>query len=164
MAVTARVMDFTNVKDASNFNTKRVPEGDYKAKIIKVEDHASGNSKEPNNWVFSVQLTTRTRGAYPYYCGFEEKQAWKIRNLLIAAGLVVPKKKVKVDPNKLVGKLIGVTMEDDEYDGKPKSVIAGVFPVTDLSGDAPEGSDTADDAGTDDVAEGEDEELDLEEL
>src|SRR5690606_37303696 len=70
--------------------------------------------------------------SYPYYCKLQENQLWKLRNLLIAAGLSVPKKKLKLDPNRVVGKTIGVTMEDDEYDGKLKSVIAAVFPAAEL--------------------------------
>jgi hypothetical protein len=167
MAATAQAMDFTNVKDAGQFNPKRVPEGPYKAKILKVEDHTSGNAKAANNWVFTIQLTAanRSRGTYPYYCGFDEKQAWKIRNLLIAAGMAVPKKKVKVDPNKLVGKTIGVEMEDDEYEGKKKSVITATFPADELDSDSPAGGGSSDDDDADDTAtDGEEEELDLEEL
>lgn len=177
MAATKRAVDFTNVKDASQFNTPRVPEGDYRAKILSVDDHASQGSKTPNNWVFTVQLVSKSRGAYPYYVGWDDKQAWKIRNLCIAAGMAVPKKKVNVDPNKLVGKEIGVAMEDDEYNDREKSVIASVFPTSDLSADHPGGTTTktskaksskaaapADDEDEDDVADGDDEELELDEL
>jgi hypothetical protein len=168
MAATAQAMDFTNVKEAGNFNPKRVPEGSYKAKIVKVDDHTSKGSKVVDNWVFTIQLTAagRSRGTYPYYCGFDEKFAWKIRNLLIAAGMAVPKKKVKVDPNKLVGKFIGVEMENDDFEGKLKSAITATFPVDELDGDAPTGGSGSDDDTDEDtdVTDGEDEELDLEEL
>lgn len=165
-------MDFTNVTDGGQFQPRRVPAGDYLATITKVEDHASKNSKVADNWVFTIVLSSRARNTYPYYCGFDEKQAWKVRGLCLAAGLQVPKKRVKVDPNKLVNKKIGVSMEDDEYDGKIKSVIVAVFPTADLSEDHPGASsgkssskddDDADDA-TDDVSEGDDDELDLEEI
>ena len=35
---TAHNVDFSNVKDGGNFNTKRIEEGDYLGKITKVED------------------------------------------------------------------------------------------------------------------------------
>lgn len=180
MAATARAMDFTNVSDGGAFQPRRVPAGDYKAKITKVEDHTSKGSNVPDNWVFTIVLTSRARNTYPYYCGFDDKQAWKVRGLCLASGLQVPKKRVKVDPNKLVGKTIGVSMEDDEYDGKIKSVIVGVFPASELSEDFPGQKSTSssgsksssskdsaadDDADeVDDVNEGDEDELDLEEI
>jgi hypothetical protein len=177
MAATAKAMDFTNVTDGGQFQPRRVPAGDYRAKITAVEDHTSKDSNVPNNWVFTIVLTSRARNTYPYYCGFDVKQAWKVRGLCMAAGLNVPKKRVKVDPNKLVGKEIGVAMEDDEYDGKTKSVIAGVFPVSELSEDYPgagsggksssrssASNDDVDDDADDDVSDGDADELDLEEI
>ena len=129
MAATKRAVDMTNVKDPGN-----------------------------EQWIFTVSLAADGRSTYPYYCGFDDKAAWKIRNLCIAAGLQVPKKKIMIDPNKLVGKEIGITLEDDEYDGKMKSVIRATFPTSELSGDEP-----SDDGTTDDTVD-ETEELDLEEI
>jgi len=129
---TAAAIDFTNVKDGGGgFNKKRQPEGDYKAKVVKVVDAPSKKDNTPQ-WLFTIQVGS---GTYPYYCKHEENQYWKIRNLLVAAGLTVPKKKVKVDPNKIVGKMIAVTLEDDEYDGKAQSNIAATFPLSELDDD-----------------------------
>lgn len=129
---TAAGLDFTNVKDGGgSFNKKRQPEGDYKAKVTKVVDAPSKKDNVPQ-WLFTIEAGT---GTYPYYCKHQENQLWKIRNLLVAAGISVPKKRVKVDPNMVVGKTIGITLEDDEYDGKMQSNVAAVFPASELSGD-----------------------------
>lgn len=129
---TAAAIDFTNVKEGGgSFNKKRQPEGDYKAKVTKVVDSPSKKDNTAQ-WLFTIQVGA---GTYPYYCKHEENQYWKIRNLLVAAGLTVPKKKVKVDPNKIVGKTIAVTLEDDEYDGKAQSNIAATFPLSELDDD-----------------------------
>jgi hypothetical protein len=177
MTATARAMNFTNVSDGGQFQPRRVPAGDYKAKITAVEDHTSKGSNVADNWVFTIVLTSRARNTYPYYCGFDDKQAWKVRGLCMATGIAVPKKRVKVDPNKLVNKFIGVAMEDDEYEGKMKSVIVGVFPVSELAEDYPgagkgssskasatasDDDDSTDDA--DDVSDADAEDLDLEEI
>lgn len=164
MAATKRAVDMTNVKEAGAFNPRRKPEGDYRAKIAKVEDHKSKKGNE--QWVFTIQLADDQRATYPYYCGFEEKEAWKIRNLLIACGKKVPKKRVNVDPNSLVGKEIGISLVDDEYEGKLKSTIDAVFPADDLGeADEPEDEDTdtddedeEDEVDTDDDSDDEDEE------
>jgi hypothetical protein len=148
---TAKVIDLTNVKDGGNFNKKRMPEGDYPARILKVEDTKSG-SDEGFMWLFTIQVDKG--GTYPYYCKLVENQLWKVRNLCIAAGMNVPKKRLKLDPEKLVGKRIAVTLEDDEYEGKKQSNIAATFPLSELDDYA---------AGEDDDAVGDDGEEDEEE-
>lgn len=174
MGASAQAVDFSGVKDRGAFNPKRVKEGDYAAVVTKVED---AKAKDSGNkmWVFTIKLKTHSQNSYPYRCVLTENQMWKLRNLGIAAGLNVPKKRVKFDPNKIVGKQIGVTMEDDEYDkdGKTyyKSEVAAVFPVSELmsleydgDGDSDSGSTEDDDpdeptaavaVGGDDAAEDE---------
>ena len=132
MTATVRVVDFTNVKEQGNFNPRRKKEGDYYARITSVDDHTSKSDNE--GWVFTITVDGDARASYPYYCGSDEKQAWKIRGLFVAAGVAVPKKRLKIDPNKLVGKAIGISLEDDEYEGRPKSTIAGTVPTADLTG------------------------------
>lgn len=148
---TAIALDFTNVKDGGgSFNKKRQPEGDYKAKIVKVED-APAKSDGVMQWLFTIEAGDG--GKYPYYCKHVENQLWKIRNLFTAAGISIPKKRVNVDPNKVVGKIIGVTLEDDEYEGKLQSNIAATFPASELEGDDDEDTDADEVEVEDDEAE-----------
>jgi hypothetical protein len=135
-----KVADFSGVKERGDFNPKHVEEGDYAAKVVKVEDGEvkSGDNKGDFQYIFTIKLQKFSQYSYPYYCKLQENQLWKLRNLAVAAGLNVPKKRQKFDPNKIAGKSIGVTMEDDEYTndkGKTtlKSVIAAVFPVSELA-------------------------------
>jgi hypothetical protein len=136
-----KVADFSNVKERGNFNPKHVAEGDYAAKIVKVED-AEAKKTGDFQYIFTFKLQKFSQNSYPYYCKLTENQLWKLRNLAVAAGLNVPKKRMKFDPNKVVGKSVGVTMEDDEYEGKMKSVISAVFPISEL---ADGGEDVPDD-------------------
>lgn len=55
---------------------------------------------------------------YPYYIVLDEKQLWKFRALLLAAGKDVPKRKVTVDPESIVGKQIMIDLEDSEWEGR----------------------------------------------
>lgn len=148
MSVTAKTVDFSNVKDRGQFNPRHVPVGDYLAKVVKVEDGKS-KSDEGFQYIFTIKLVKFSQNSYPYYCKLTENQVWKLRNLLIAAGMSVPKKRVKLDPSKVIGKLIGVTMEDDEYEGRLKSVIQAVFPANELE-DSELPSGTADDEDDED--------------
>lgn len=172
--VSAKVVDFSNVKDGGQFNRSRIPAGDYLAKIIKVEDAVSKKDKE-FQFVFTIQIVKRPSSKLPYYCKLQENQLWKLRNLLIAAGKSVPKSKQKVDPNTIVGKFIGVTVEDGEFDSDKgvieQSDISGVFPASDLGDisqddeveeaeeEVADDIDDMDDLGTESVEEEPEEEL-----
>lgn len=158
MGATKRTVDFTNVKDGGNFNPKRKPAGDYRATITSVADHAS--AKDPNGWVFSIALVDDPRAIYPLYCQTTPASLWKVRNLFIACGKDVPKKRIAVDPNKVVGQEIGVSLDDDEYEGNPKSVVSATFPADEVT-DGPAGSTDPDDDADDEVV---DDDLDVDEL
>lgn len=144
------ILDMTNVKEGgAAFNKRRVPEGDYLAKVTKVDDATvkSDANKGAHQWLFTIVLTDKANATYPYYCQTQaENQLWKIRNLLVAAGITVPRKRVKVDPERLIGKTIAVTLQDAEYEGKEQSEIGAIFPPSEMNG------------GSDDVDEDEDEE------
>lgn len=137
----AKSLDFTKVKDGGGqFNKLHQQPGDYRGRVTKVIDTKS-KEKKPM-WLFTIKVGG---GEYPYYCTFEENTVWKIRNLFVAAGISTPKKKINVDPNLAVGKEIALTLEDDEYEGKLRSSINAVFPVSELEegeGDVPEEVDT----------------------
>lgn len=132
----AEVLDFTDVSDGGGqFNKRRLPEGDYVAKVTKVEE---ATSKSDNKmWVFTIQVKHNGVNAeYGHYCILEAKHLWKIRSLWAAAGVVIPKKRVKLDPNAIVGKTIGVTLEDTEYNDKLQSQVRATIPVADVQGNA----------------------------
>jgi hypothetical protein len=130
MGATAKVLNFEGVSEGGEFRPRRRPEGDYYAHITKVEDHESKAGND--SWVFTVKIDGDSRSAYAYYVGTDEKQLWKVRSIFVAAGMAVPSKRVKADPNKLVGKAVAVALEDDEYEGRVKSTIAAMFPLDDL--------------------------------
>lgn len=155
--LTAKVVDFSNVKDGGgNFKKSRIPAGDYLARVVKCED-AEAKGDGVFQYLFTLQVTAHPSNRYPYYCKLQENQLWKLRNLLIAAGINVPKKRVKLDPSKVVGKTVGVTMEDDEYEGKAQSTVASIFPASELSGAPEEDADASLSAGD----EGEEEEAEV---
>src|SRR5699024_2270984 len=131
MAVKVSV-DFTDVKDSSGINPKQMPEGDYHATIKKVELVAKKSDPNAKQLLFTIGIKESATASYPYYCGFEPNVLWKLRNLMLACGVKAPKKAFSFDAEKLVGKELGVTLADDEYDGKMKSVIDACFPASEL--------------------------------
>lgn len=162
---TKQTMDFTNVKDGGgNFNKKRFPEGDYKARIAKVEDAVSKSKNKM--WLYTIEVKYKGAvGTYPHYCVLTENSLWKLRTLFAACGIIIPKKKMAIDPNKIVGRVIGVTLEDSEYDSKLQSDIAATMPASEVTDDDVPDTDEdgdededEDEETTEDEVEDEDEE------
>ena len=151
-SVTKAVMDFTNVKEGGGqFNKLHQRAGGYPAVVVKVQD-APSKKDDVMQWLFTIKVGA---GQYPYYCKHVENQLWKVRNIFVAAGITIPKKRVKVDPNLVVGKKIGVILEDDEYDGKVQSNIQAIVPLAELDDIGTDGDDDddVDDAETEDDVE-----------
>jgi hypothetical protein len=125
-------LDFSQVKDGNSFSPKHKEEGEYLGTIISFEDTKSkaGNAM----WVFGVQLKSDRRAVYPVYCVLTPESLWKLRDLLVSAGFKVPKKRLTFDGSRAVGKDIGIFLEDDEYEGKKKSVITSFFPADEYDG------------------------------
>jgi hypothetical protein len=118
------------VAEGGNFRTKHREEGEYIGKIIKVEDDKSKAGNE--RWTFTVQVDGDARSTYPFYCEHASNQFWKIRQVLVAAGITVPRKRVGVDPNKVVNKAVGIILEDHEWNDRMSSSIAELIPVADV--------------------------------
>src|SRR6185437_9740181 len=53
-------------------------------------------------------------------------------NFLEACGKTVPSKAVKLNVSGLIGLECAATVIDEDYQGKPKSVISAFFPLDDL--------------------------------
>lgn len=133
--VAKRTLDFTNVKEGSDIRPKRKPAGEYLATVVSVTDK---ESKQGNDmWVFVVKLDVDSTATYPIHCTLNEESLWKLRAFMMACGAAIGKKRINIDPNKFVNRQLGVILEDDEYDGKEKSVINGFIPKSELAGKAP---------------------------
>lgn len=162
-----KILDFTNVKDRGQFNPRHKKEGDYRLKIIAVED---GESKQGNEmWIFTMSPPDDKTATYPYRCTLGTDSLWKIRNLFIAAGKQVPKKKMRVDPSKLINAEVGVHLIDHEYNERVSSQIDSVFPVSDLpkatkKRKAAEVDDEVEDEEIEEDEDVDDEEIDVDEL
>lgn len=134
-------VDFSNVKDSTGINPKHKPEGEYLLKVTKAEvTKTKGDDPQPMV-VFLLQSIEDRSAVYPYYCPLADASLWKIRTLFINLGLPVPKSKGKLNIGLAVGKEIGVGLEDDEYNGKLKSVITNTFPANELEAVSSESDD-----------------------
>lgn len=129
--VAARTLDFSNVKEGSGISAKHKEDGEYLATITEVRDDPAKDGEAM--WLFIVRLDEDRTATYGYYCKLVDNQLWKLRNLFIAAGVDVPKRAAKLDPNKLINKQIGVVLETEEYNDRERSTISAVIPKDELT-------------------------------
>jgi hypothetical protein len=117
------VVDFS--KDTSEDGRRRFPEGDYKVKVVS---HKTGESKEKGTPFVQVNLEI-TEGKYKgdkvsdrLY--MTDGSLWRVRSFLEAMGVSVPRKKMSVVWSKYYGNELGITLSDDEYEGRVRSRIS----------------------------------------
>lgn len=166
------VADFGHKEAKSSGRSARVPEGDYVAKIV---DAKKGEAKSSGNtmitWTLEIiegkykgkKLITRTV--------MTPKALFFLRNLLEALGAEVPEKASKIRYKKYVGKKIGITVEDDEYENKMKSEVSDFLDPDMVGADEEDDDeedddldDDEDDEDSDDDDDDEDEDEDLDEV
>lgn len=124
MVAKPRMVDLTEVSSGVRPNPIRIPAGDYTAKIIDVEDK---DSKAGNPmWVFSLRVKGSS-GTYQLHALLTGKSAFRTMEIFTACGHKLASKRQQLDPGKLIGKTVGVTMVNDTYEGKAQSKIDRVF-------------------------------------
>lgn len=166
------VADFGHKEAKGGGGRIRVPEGDYVAKIIdaeKTEAKSSGNTMIV--WTLEIlegkykgkKIKTRTV--------MTPKALFFLRNLLEALGAEVPEKASKIRYKKYVGKKIGITIEDNEYENKVSSEVSDFLDPDMVGADDEEDDDEdddldddEDDEDSDDDEDDDDEDEDLDEV
>src|SRR3546814_9623767 len=98
-------LDFSQVRDAGNFNPKRKTEGEYLGVIVSFEDTKSKSGNKM--WVYGIQLKSDRRAVYPVYCVLDPKSLWKLRDVLVACGKKVPKKRLAIKGDVILNKEVG---------------------------------------------------------
>jgi hypothetical protein len=160
-------IDFSGVSEEIGARGRHIPPGNYKCKIVSGEKKWKDNDKSNVpyfNWKFQV-VDGKEKGAPLYYTTSLKPEAlWNLRNLIFAAtGKNVAGKSVNFSPDTLVGKAVGVVVEDDEWKNKVVSRAVDVMAVKDL-----EGEDDEDEEETEEEEEEEEDEeledVDLDEI
>lgn len=147
------VVDFKGVESGGGGGA-RVPEDDYRVKVSEVkvaESKSSGNTMLV--WTFEI-----AKGKYKGkklkkdYTTLTKESLWKLMSLLEAMGLNVAQKKLDLAPllKKVASKELGVTVIDEEYEGKMQSKISDYLTLDDLEGAGDDDEDESDDEDTDD--------------
>ncbi|QKY80330.1 hypothetical protein SEA_MERCEDES_30 [Microbacterium phage Mercedes] len=155
-------LDFSKVEERSGWNTKEMPEGlhEFKIELVDLKDANDGTAM----WTYGLRPVNpkyKTR-LFPYYCKHQANQYFKIRDIFVAAGLTVPKKRVALDPDAPIGKIIAAEVTDASGQYAGRSEIDGVYDRSIIEDDDQVDSD--DEVEEDDVDEEADEVEDDEEF
>ncbi|QBZ72902.1 hypothetical protein SEA_PRINCEPHERGUS_33 [Microbacterium phage PrincePhergus] len=150
-------LDFSKTEERSGWNTKHITEGLHKMKVESVQETEAQDGTAMLVYALvpaDPKLKTRR---FPYYCKLQQNQLWKLRDLLVASGISVPKKAQMIDPNGPVGKFIAAEVEDDTYQGNLRSTVNGTYGLDILDEDGDSSTPDADEEEYDDEAEADEE-------
>lgn len=140
---------------------KRYPEGDYKVKFIdwKIVSKRDDPDSKGVQAFFTI-LEGKYKGQkISDRLWLQDNTLFRIRLFLEAMDVTVPEKKANVNFEKYVGNELGVTLVDNEYNGRTTSQVGDYIDLETLAG-ADEEDDEDEDEEDDDEDEDEDEEED----
>ena len=152
-------VDFTGVETRSSV---KVPEGDYTAKLVKMEKtNAKSGDKNPM-LVVDFEFTSGGKGVVGQRIRDRhiliKDSLWTLRNMLEAMGLKVPNGKMNIKEGQLIGRAVGLTVIDgDEYKGKIRSEVGDYIPTDAVGNMATDTPVDAEDEDEDDEGFGFDE-------
>lgn len=162
-------IDFGGVEKDVRKRGRHIPEGDYIAKIVDVErkKNKAGDAYY-FNWKFQIVEAAdgdkKHAGMTFYYnTSLKTEALFNLRNLIFAASdgkNNVAGRTVNFNPAKLKGKRIGVTVEDDEYEGKIRSAVVDVQPPSAIVDEEDDDDEEDEDDEDDDLDEDDDEDED----
>ena len=139
---------------------QRFPEGEYKVKILKAEKDVNQNSGNS-----SLKLTMEIVEPKSFagktitdYLTLTPKAMFRVGWVLDACGIKWSSKLLTLDLAKFKGKVIGIALFDDEYNGKIRSKIADYYSEDEVDGYLKAADDDADEDEDEDLDEDEDDE------
>lgn len=144
----------------------RLPEGDYKAKITAIK---SGESQAGNSQIivtFTISEGPMKGKELRDYITLTEKAMWRLGNLLEALEIKWPKKVFNLPFEKLIGKELGITVYDDEYNGRVSSKVGDYLDESTIDGilEGETDEESEDEEDVEEESDDEDEDDDDEEL
>lgn len=134
-------LDFSTVSD----DKATVPQGKYVAKVesITQEDGKSGYAYL--KWELKIVKGTAKGLHVNHITSLKPSAMFNLRNTLTACGVNVPKSAVSLDTRKLIGKTLGIEVEDREYEGNVYPNVKKTFPADEYSADVAMASTVEDD-------------------
>jgi len=145
-------VDFTGVKGSN-----RVPEGEYKVKVVAITMEEGESSGQPYlKWELEITEGKQKGKKLVHITSLQPQALFNLRNTLEALGVEVEEKAMKLNLNDYIGLEMGVVVEIETYQGNARSRVVDVFNLNEIED---EDDDESDD-DSDDEDEGDDEDDD----
>lgn len=141
-------VDFSGVE--SGGGRTRIPEGDYKVTVDTVKQSESKAGNAMLVWDFKISEGKFAGKKLRDRTTLTPESLWKLKQVLEAMGISVPSKQVALKLSNYIGKDLGVTVVDDEYEGRISSKVEDYVSV-----DVIDGSDIEEEEEDDDDEEDE---------
>lgn len=163
-------VDFSKVEARREGGGKavHVPEGDYLVQVVGCEQRHKKDDETSKylSWRLKIirpEKYASKSGVIYFTTSLKEEALWNLRNFLEDLGLKVPSSSVKIPIAKIVENkmVLGVTLEDDEYNEKVKSSVAATFKKSEFEDT---GEEEEEEESEEEETESESDDEDLEEL
>jgi hypothetical protein len=160
----AMEVDFTGTDTEIRQRAKHIPPGNYMTKIVGWKKKYKDNDKSNAPYIsWRFQITEGKHKGTPLFenTSLSPDALFNLRNLIFAATdgkKNVAGKKIKFNPDNLVGKAILCVVEDDEWNNKIRSVVADVRPPSEAEEEEEEDEEEEDEEEEEEEDEDEDEE------
>lgn len=122
-------VDLSQVEDQSY----AIPDGSYKAKCIDVQQDVSKSGNPMFIWQFELVDGKYAGRTFKSWTAITPAAMWKVAETVIALGVGQQGQVVKFKRGDVIGKLCGLVLEEDEYNGKATSRISKVISLAELT-------------------------------
>jgi len=132
----------------------RIPEGEYRAKLVKAEISKASTGNDMITWLFNLIDAEELNGTpFWYRTVLAESSLWNCRKVLEALGVKIADSMMKINLGNLAGRTCGLEIVDGEYEGTIRSEVADVFPESELSESDDEDEEEEDEGDEEDEEE-----------
>lgn len=120
-------LDFSEVED-----TPEILPGKYLVKVKSIEKK-EGSEYPYLQWELTI-VSGKGKGLnIRHITSLKPSALFNLRNTLVALGLNVPKSAISLDPDKLIGRQMGVEVTMRPYEGKDYPNVKKTFPASEFS-------------------------------
>ena len=118
------VLDFTDVSDGFEL----LPEGKYNGVIFgaEVKTNKAGDGKYIN-WTIKIPNGPNKGRQFWYSTSLKPNALWKVKAVLKALGVEVPKGEFNIDFNELLGKPCTFSLIVGEWNGEERNEVDDIF-------------------------------------
>jgi hypothetical protein len=107
-------VDFSNVSEGGKFT---VPVGEYVAKIKSCTKEHGQSGFDYLKWTLIIASGGCKGNEITHNTTLKPEGLFALRDFLTACGLVIPKSVINFDPDKMIGKSLGIIVGEREYNG-----------------------------------------------